>query len=323
MKEEEKGEETERATSRSLGRFTPPREKYQGKITLFSSSTIPSPPSALRGVRETEGAPPAGRFGQGKVNAPRRTVSRCEAEQCRRRRRRYHRRRHLEQIMARIRRGGERTAGRTGFSWVGLGWVGITSAIDLITPYGPRCLLVSVSLSLSISRLVLTLPLSLTLQQPSCPSRVRHHPRILSLSLSRCPLFHACSLRVSPLASSPAASSTCVSAASSRASCLHFALTFSPPRLLLPRYSALPLFLSPLVTSPRCTAPWNISFFSSCNRASIHRSPFLFIKRDAYALRYGLVPVDVNFPKNYFAGGGKLEASRFQRRTLVGERRLR
>lgn len=43
VKEEEKGEETERATSRSLGRFTPPREKYQGKITLFSSSTIPSP----------------------------------------------------------------------------------------------------------------------------------------------------------------------------------------------------------------------------------------------------------------------------------------
>lgn len=202
------------------------------------------PPSALRDVRGTEGAPPAGRFGRGKVNAPRRTVSRCEAEQCRRRRRRYHRRRHLEQIMARIRRGGERTAGRTRVQLgrLGLGWVGITSAIDLITPCGPRCLLVSVSLSLSISRLVLALSLSLTLQQPSCPSRVRRHPRVLSLSLSRCPLFHACPLRVSPLASSPAASSTCVSAASSRASCLHFALTFSPPHLLLPRYSALPLF---------------------------------------------------------------------------------
>lgn len=190
------------------------------------------------------------------MNAPRRTVSRCEAKQCRRRRRRYHRRRHLEQIMARIRRGGERTAGRTGFSWVGLGWVGITSAIDLITPCGPRCLLVSVPLSLSlclsVSLLGLTLSLSLTLQQPSCPSRVRRHPRILSLSLSLCPLFHACPLRVSPLGSSPAASSTCVSAASSRASCLHFALTFSPPRLLFPRCSALPPF--PLPPPPRYIA---------------------------------------------------------------------
>lgn len=239
VKEEEKGEETEGATSRLLGRFAPPREKYQGKITLsfsssssfFSSSPLSLPLSVLRGVRGTEGAPPAGRFGRGKVNAPRRTVSRCEAEQCRRRRRRYHRRRHLEQIMARIRRGGERTAGRTGFSWVGLGWVGITSAIDLITPCGPRCLLVSVPLSLSISLLVLTLPLSLTLCQPSCPSRVRRHPRILSLSLSHCPLFHACPLRVSPLASSPAASSTCVST--------------------LPPLRALPVSISLLLSRPR------------------------------------------------------------------------
>lgn len=91
-----------------------------------------------------------------------RSASRYEAERCRRhrhrrgrrrrrRRRRCHRRRHLEQIMARIRRGGERTAGRTGFSWVGLGWVGITSAIDLITPCGPRCLLVPVPRALSFS----------------------------------------------------------------------------------------------------------------------------------------------------------------------------
>lgn len=182
------------------------------------------------------GVPPIGRFGRGKVNVPRRTVSRCEAEQCRCRRHRYHRRRHLEQIMARIRRGGERTAGRTGFSWVGLGWVGITSAIDLITPYGPRCLLVSVPLSLSISLLVLTLPLSLTLQQPSCPSRVRRHPRILSLSLSNYPLFHACPLRVSPLTSSPVASSTCVSAASSRASCVSpFRSYFLAPHVFFSR----------------------------------------------------------------------------------------
>lgn len=71
--------------------------------------------------------------------------------------------------MARIRRGGERTAGRTRFSWVGLGWVGITSAIDLITPCGPRCLLVSVLLSLSIPLLVLTLSLSSPSGSPRVP----------------------------------------------------------------------------------------------------------------------------------------------------------
>jgi len=95
----------------------------------------------------------------------------------------------------------------------------------------------------------------------------------------------------------------------------------TPPCLLLPRCSALPSVLPLLVTSPRCTATWNVSFFSC--RASIHRSLFLFIKRDANALRYSCVLMDVNFPENYFAGGGKLEASRFLRRTLVGERRLR
>lgn len=42
VKEEEKDEETEGVTSRSLGRFAPPREKYQGKITLSSSSTTSS-----------------------------------------------------------------------------------------------------------------------------------------------------------------------------------------------------------------------------------------------------------------------------------------
>lgn len=176
VKEEEKGKETPKELPRvySVGSHHLARST-KGKSPSSPHSPPPPPPSPpflslsiLRGVRRTEGAPPAGRFGRGKVNAPRRTVSRCEAEQCcrrrrRRRRHRYHRRRHLEQIMARIRRGGERTAGRTGFSWVGLGWVGITSAIDLITPCGPRCLLVSVSLSLSVSPLVLTLPLSLTL----------------------------------------------------------------------------------------------------------------------------------------------------------------
>jgi len=267
MKEEEKGKETEGTTS--LSRFAPPREKYQGKITLSSSSSSSSS-SALRGVRRTEGVPSAGRFGRGKVNAPRRTVSRCEAEQCRRRRRRYHRRRHLEQIMARIHRGGERTAGRTGFSWVGLGWVGITSAIDLITPYGPRCLLVSVSLSLFF---VLTLPLSLTLQQPSCSSRICRHPRILSLSLSHCPFFHACPLRVSPLGSSPAA--TCVSAASSRVSCLHFALTFSPPRVFFSRGvpRCLPFFPSSL--HHHAALQPGTFLFSLAARRSTARSSYL------------------------------------------------
>lgn len=344
VKEEEKGEETLKELPRvySVGSHHLARST-KGK-SPFSPPPSPPPPSSLsppflslsvlRRVQGTEGAPPAGRFGRGKVNAPRRTVSRCEAEQCRRRRRRrrrhrYHRRRHLEQIMARIRRGGERTAGRTGFSWVGLGWVGITSAIDLITPCGPRCLLVSVPLSLSVSPLVLTLyRFPSPSPQPSCPSRVRRHPRILSLSLSHCPLYHACPLRVSPLASSPATSSTCVSAASSRASCLHFALTFSPPRLLLSRCSALPPLFSPppppppplRVTSPRCTAPRNVFFFSSC--APIHRSPFLFIKRDAYALRYGRVHVDVNFPENYFAEGGKLGASRVSTTHSHGEAKI-
>lgn len=228
--------------------------------------------------------------------------------------------------MARIRRGGERTAGRTGFSWVGLGWVGITSAIDLITPCGPRCLLVSVPLSLSVSPLVLTLPLSLTLWQPSCPSRVRRHPRILSLSLSHCPLYHACPLRVSPLASSPATSSTCVSAVSSRASCLHFALTFSPPRLLLSRCSALPPLFSPPPSRfalHRHAALHSGTFsFSLLARRSTARPSYLSSATHTRCVTAACTWMLI-FRRIISPGVENLKHRRFLRRTLMGKRRLR
>lgn len=213
----------------------------------------PSPPpplsfplSVLRGVRGTEGAPagrPAGRFGRGKVNAPWRTVSRCEAEQCRRRRRRYHRRRHLEQIMARIRRGGERTAGRTGFSWVGLGWVGITSAIDLITPCGPRCLLVSVPLSLSISPLALAL-LAFPHLHPSPP------PTLVSLPCPSSP-SHSFSFSLAP-SSLPRVPSPRVTSRFFSRRFLHLCLCRLFARFLSPFRS---YFLAPASSSPAvCSA---------------------------------------------------------------------
>jgi len=265
----------------------------------------------------------------------------------RRRRRRCHRRRHLEQIMARIRRGGERTAGRTGFSWVGLGWVGITSAIDLITPCGPRCLLVPVSRAVSLS-LSLSLPPSLFLPPPPLspflpfslpfsfsiflssfshyrlslvlrqPSRIRRHPRILSLSIfSLTPPSPTLSLSLSLsfssfsstvpcvpraerasegachlLASSLAIASTCVSGLFAcflspfrsyflaSASSSHARCSFRDASLFI---FFLPF--SPSVSTCGALRPSNVPFFFSSQppRVDLRRSLFLFIKRDAYA----------------------------------------
>lgn len=178
---EEKGKETERASSRLRGRFAPPRERCQGSTLTPYAGWSRDRGCAGRSVWAKEGGCAALRYEAERCR--RRHHRRCRRHlrrhRCCLRHRRCRRRRHLEQIMARIRRGGERTAGRTGFSWVGLGWVGITSAIDLITPCGPRCLLVpvlrSISLSLSLSFSFLlsaaTSRPAATLPRTSSPSR--------------------------------------------------------------------------------------------------------------------------------------------------------
>lgn len=107
-----------------------------------------------------------------------------------------------------------------------------------------------------------------TLVSLPCPSSPSHS---FSFSLALSSLPRVPSPRVSPLASSPAASSTCVSAASSRASCLHFALTFSPPRLLLSRCSALPPPFSPPPLPSRYIATLH---------CTLERFLFLFLRAD-------------------------------------------
>lgn len=196
---------------------------------------------------------------------------RYEAERCRRRRRhhrccrrhlrrrrcclrhrRCRRRRHLEQIMARIRRGGERTAGRTGFSWIGLGWVGITSAIDLITLCGPRCLLVPVPRSISLS-LSFSFPLSAATSRPAATlprtSSPSHSLSSLSLSLFPFSLFPSlsfCLPSLTPSSSIPRVPSPRVTSRSFShlfSFFLSLLLFLSPPPVCLHRLFAR--FLSP------------------------------------------------------------------------------
>lgn len=97
---------------------------------------------------------------------------------------------------------------------------------------------------------------SATLVSLPCPSSPSHSfPFSLSLSRIVFSSTRALSPRVTSRFFSRRFLHLCVSAASSRASCLHFALTFSPPRLLLPRCSALTPFPSPprYIATLHCT----------------------------------------------------------------------
>lgn len=224
---------------------------------------------------------PTDRFGRSKTDARATATasrtSRYEVKRCRRRQR------HLEQIMARICRGGERTAGRTGFSWVGLGWVGITSAIDLITPYGPRCLLVPSPLcfSFSLARCWLFLSLSSPYRFPSGEPSVFVVTLSLSISLGR----SASSIpRVSPLASSSACFRQPASLLSLRALPVSISLLLSA--VSSSRAAFLPL--SPLIASSRSALhPRTFLFLFLLPRADLPLALFIY---QARGIRVALWP---------------------------------